>query len=102
MILFGLCFISGILGAVYQGAFDFAAFIAPNSFVTSGLLGINVPFVETVGLLGSTSYTFLITFFSCVIIFQNIIPIALYISVDVAKTIQVLIVFMIIIAVFFD
>ncbi|KAJ3295872.1 hypothetical protein HDU79_008224 [Rhizoclosmatium sp. JEL0117] len=33
-------------------------------------------------------YAAFVTFFSCLIIFQNIVPISLYISVDVSKTVQ--------------
>lgn len=75
-ILFAMCAICGVLGAIYQGAFNFA----------------NVPFTVSTGsgsLEAYPEFAFLFAFFNCMIIFQNIIPIALYISIDVSKSLQV-------------
>lgn len=80
MILFALCLICGVLGAVYQGAFNFnQVLFAPIDSAANGNADESaIPI-----------YIALITFFYCMIIFQNIIPIAIYISVDIAKSFQV-------------
>jgi phospholipid-translocating ATPase len=84
MILFIMCLVVGILSAIYQSAFNFET---NNS-------EFNVPVGDrTIDLnttpLSEPAYIALLTFASCLIIFQNIIPIAIYISVDVAKMVQV-------------
>ncbi len=78
MILFVLCLICGVLGAVYQGAFNFnGVLFAPTDSSDTKDYSTNPAFIA------------FLTFFYCMIIYQNIIPIAIYISVDFAKSFQV-------------
>ncbi|KAJ3384903.1 hypothetical protein HDU92_003332 [Lobulomyces angularis] len=84
MILFTMCLACGVLGAIYQIAFNFVSnssgeFINKPNFLETDPLKIILPIAEP-------TFIALLTFASCLIIFQNIIPIAIYISVDVAKT----------------
>lgn len=84
MILFIMCLVVGILSAIYQSAFNFetqnSSFNIPASDRTIDLK--SAPLSEP-------AYIALLTFASAMIIFQNIIPIAIYISVDVCKMVQV-------------
>ncbi|KAI8924346.1 hypothetical protein BC831DRAFT_466093 [Entophlyctis helioformis] len=73
MILTGLCLVCGLTAAIYAGSF---------LFETAPFAGISVSNIEGPLRVG------ILTFFRCMIIFQNIIPIALYISLDVTKTFQ--------------
>ncbi|KAJ3415826.1 hypothetical protein HDV05_004099 [Chytridiales sp. JEL 0842] len=77
MLLAAMCLICGLTAAVYTGAFNWEN--APFASAENGY----TPF-----------YSAVVTFFSCMIIFQNIIPIALYISVDITKSIQSLLIHM--------
>ncbi|KAL3900317.1 MAG: hypothetical protein SGCHY_001422 [Lobulomycetales sp.] len=83
MILFIMCLVVGILSAIYQSAFNFetqnSSFNIPASDRTIDLK--SAPLSEP-------AYIALLTFASAMIIFQNIIPIAIYISVDVCKMVQ--------------
>ena len=73
VILFGMCLICGLAAAVYE-----IAFIKENSpTVLINSTDSEAPEIAAV-----------LSFFRCMIIFQNIIPIALYISIDIAKMIQ--------------
>ncbi|KAJ1330155.1 hypothetical protein BSLG_009685 [Batrachochytrium salamandrivorans] len=72
-ILTGMCLICGLISAFYASSFIFE--LAPFEGTTKE----NITSPLTMGIL---------TFFRCMIIFQNIIPIALYISLDVTKTFQ--------------
>ncbi|KAI9364414.1 hypothetical protein DFJ73DRAFT_809180 [Zopfochytrium polystomum] len=73
LLLGGICVICTTLSALYTGTFIYES----------------PPFVPAPGSANFTTlYTAFFTFFHCMIIFQSIIPIALYISVDVSKTIQ--------------
>jgi phospholipid-translocating ATPase len=74
--LFVMCFICGILGAVYQGAFQNAKTL----------------FANTDQLYSSPYAVGVIIFFLSLIIFQQIVPIALYLSIEVAKTCQSLLI----------
>ncbi len=74
-----MCFICGILAAIYQGAFNTFKNINFTTVIeNSGNSNANQP-----------EYVAFTNFLRCMIIFQNIVPIALYISIDVAKTLQV-------------
>ncbi|KAI9218609.1 hypothetical protein BC828DRAFT_388135 [Blastocladiella britannica] len=70
LILLAMCLVCAITHVLYSSAFNFEA--APFSLEesTSGLL------------------TGIITFFTCVIIFQNLVPISLYVTVEIVKTLQ--------------
>ena len=68
-----MCFICAISAAIYQVTFI-------NELVPT--LGVKSSDFQ------SAEMTALLTFFRAMIAFQNIIPIALYISVDIAKTFQ--------------
>jgi phospholipid-translocating ATPase len=72
MLLAAMCLICGLTAAVYTGAF----------------LWENAPFSSEGYYSDTPVSSAFITFFTCMIIFQNIIPIALYISVDITKSIQ--------------
>ncbi|KAJ3194435.1 hypothetical protein HK101_002704 [Irineochytrium annulatum] len=75
LLLTGMCVICSLITSVYAGKF----------------IGEKAPFIglgNTPSDFYSPSYAAFVTFFSCMIIFQNIIPIALYISVDISKTVQ--------------
>ncbi|KAI8829565.1 hypothetical protein BJ741DRAFT_712833 [Chytriomyces cf. hyalinus JEL632] len=70
-LLGAMCLICALISAVYTATFIHEdALFAPNA-------GQYTPL-----------YAAFIAFFSCLIIFQNIVPISLYISVDVSKTVQ--------------
>ncbi|KAJ3235827.1 hypothetical protein HDU81_011406 [Chytriomyces hyalinus] len=70
-LLGAMCLICALISAVYTATFIHEdALFAPNT-------GQYTPL-----------YAAFIAFFSCLIIFQNIVPISLYISVDVSKTVQ--------------
>ena len=71
--LFGMCLICGLAVAIYQVTFSIEKPI---------YLGTNPSDYESPQLIA------ILTFFRCMIIYQNIIPIALYISIDIAKTVQ--------------
>ncbi|KAJ3105718.1 hypothetical protein HDU97_007695 [Phlyctochytrium planicorne] len=72
LLLVGMCLICGLISAVYAGTF----------------IKEKAPFAWSDGDSYSPAYAAFVTFFSCMIIFQAIIPIALYISVDISKTVQ--------------
>ncbi|KAJ3270267.1 hypothetical protein HK104_004961, partial [Borealophlyctis nickersoniae] len=73
LLLCVMCLICAVISAIYA-----ATYILENApFAGSDQQNMETPM-----------YTAFVTFFSCMIIFQNIIPIALYISVDIAKTFQ--------------
>ncbi|KAJ3218785.1 hypothetical protein HDU67_004033 [Dinochytrium kinnereticum] len=72
LLLIGMCLVCGLISAVYAGTF----------------IGEKAPFAWADGDSYSPAYAAFVTFFSCMIIFQAIIPIALYISVDISKTVQ--------------
>ncbi|KAI8854148.1 hypothetical protein BC829DRAFT_218733 [Chytridium lagenaria] len=72
LLLIGMCLICALISAVYAGTF----------------INDKAPFAWSPGDSYSPAYAAFITFFSCMIIFQAIIPIALYISVDISKTVQ--------------
>jgi phospholipid-translocating ATPase len=73
VILFGMCLICALANAIYEVTFkrEVPSYLALVSFD-----------------LESPEIAALLTFFRCMIIFQNIIPIALYISIDIAKTVM--------------
>ncbi|KAJ3065564.1 hypothetical protein HDU98_011079 [Podochytrium sp. JEL0797] len=72
-LLGAMCIICSLICAVYTSSFIHeSALFSPN-----GLEGQYTPL-----------YAAFVAFFSCLIIFQNIVPISLYISVDVSKTVQ--------------
>ena len=71
-ILFCLCVVAGLSAGLFSGTFKFSRV----SF--AGLFGDDNPFLE--------AFT---TFFRSLIVYQNIIPIALFISLEVTKTMQV-------------
>ena len=68
-----LCLICGVVGALYNSSFRFQ--LSPDSGFAADQF--NTDFLSG-----------LITFFNCMIIFQNIIPIALYISLEATKSAQ--------------
>lgn len=68
-----MCFICAVSAAIYQVTYI-------NEL--SPFIGVIKPDFQ------SPHITALLTFFRAMIAFQNIIPIALYISIDIAKTIQ--------------
>ncbi|KAJ8330941.1 phospholipid transporting ATPase [Batrachochytrium dendrobatidis] len=72
-ILTGMCLICGLVSGFYSSSFAFE--VSPFE----GTLLENIEPPLRLGIL---------SFFRCMIIFQNIIPIALYISLDVTKTFQ--------------
>ncbi|KAJ3117734.1 hypothetical protein HDU96_005864 [Phlyctochytrium bullatum] len=74
LLLTAMCLICAMTAAVYTGTFIWER--APFAFATDSN--------ETY----SPAYAAVVTFFSCMIIFQAIIPIALYISVDLCKLVQ--------------
>ena len=69
--MFCLCVVSGLSAGLFSGTFTFARV----SF--AGIFGDDNPFFE--------AFT---TFFRSLIVYQNIIPIALFISLEVTKTVQ--------------
>ncbi|KAJ3194579.1 hypothetical protein HK101_002390 [Irineochytrium annulatum] len=73
LLLTGMCLICSLISALYAGTFLWEK----SPFSYDGSSDAYYP-----------SYAAFVTFFSCMIIFQNIIPIALYISVDISKTVQ--------------
>nr|KAJ3422186.1 hypothetical protein HK105_000825 [Polyrhizophydium stewartii] len=73
VILAGLCLTCALISALYARSFQFE--VPPFAGTTQE--NIEDPF-----------WAGILTFFRCMIIFQNIIPIALYISLDVTKTFQ--------------
>jgi phospholipid-translocating ATPase len=73
VVLSALCLFCGILSVLYSNTFRFGeAFYA----------GLSIDDIEDPLVAG------VLSFFRCLIIFQNLIPIALYISLEVTKTIQ--------------
>ncbi|KAI9203837.1 uncharacterized protein BJ171DRAFT_562172 [Polychytrium aggregatum] len=75
LVLVAMCTICGIIQGVYAGSFIFE----------------DAPFAPEGGkdtLSSSPAFSAFLTFFNCMIMFQNIIPIALYISIDIAKSVQ--------------
>ncbi|KAJ3225401.1 hypothetical protein HK099_006859 [Clydaea vesicula] len=90
LILFAMCTICGVLGAIYQGAFNFSNVI----FALNCNKYEEQANIATCSDTGRPEIIAILTFFSCMIIFQNIIPIAIYISVDVAKTFQSYMIFL--------
>ena len=67
-----MCFVCGLLNGVYQDRADRSA-----TFFEYGSLG------------GTAAKTGIITFWTCVILFQNLVPISLWISIEIVKTLQV-------------
>ncbi|ORZ32831.1 hypothetical protein BCR44DRAFT_1439375 [Catenaria anguillulae PL171] len=74
LILFAMCLVCGITHILYFAAFNFEnapfALEPYNRDVTGGL------------------YVGIITFLTCVIIFQNLVPISLYVTVEIVKSAQ--------------
>ncbi|KAJ3012256.1 hypothetical protein HKX48_006359 [Thoreauomyces humboldtii] len=80
MLLCAMCLVCAVVAAIYGGSFGFeGAIFAGVNF--DAALGVSSNF-EAPG------YTAFITFFLCMIVFQTIIPIALVISVELAKLFQ--------------
>jgi hypothetical protein len=96
MILVLMCSVVGILGAMYQNCFNFLEDVNASFYVDPNR---GDPFSgrQYVTLTSKAEFTdfvnpilmALTTLANCMIIFQNIIPIAIYISVDFAKAVQV-------------
>jgi phospholipid-translocating ATPase len=74
VILIGMCLICGLAAAIFEVAFK----IEDSSYIG----GVNTNDRD------APEITAILSTFRCMIIFQNIIPIALYISIDIAKTVQ--------------
>lgn len=72
-ILSALCLICAVAGALYNGSFRFQ--LSPDYGITHEHYYSDI-------------VAGIITFFNCLIIFQNLIPIALYISLEVTKSAQ--------------
>lgn len=87
MILFIMCLVCGILGAIYQIAFNYSDSTSDRRVFPIPINGqdINLDFVP----FSEPAFIAIVTFAACLIIFQNIIPIAIYISLDFAKAVQV-------------
>ncbi|KAJ3170240.1 hypothetical protein HDU88_008867 [Geranomyces variabilis] len=83
MLLSGMCMVCAVVAAIYSGSFGFenAMFAGVQFDAIIGGPAAKSDF-ET------PSYTAFVTFFLCMIIFQAIIPIALVISVELAKLFQ--------------
>ncbi|KAJ3156875.1 hypothetical protein HDU86_003410 [Geranomyces michiganensis] len=83
MLLSGMCLVCAVVAAIYSGSFGFeGAVFAGVQFDTV----ITGPTAKSD--FETPSYTAFVTFFLCMIIFQAIIPIALVISVELAKLFQ--------------
>ena len=76
IILFFMCFISGIISGVFSG----------NSATSAD-------FFEFGTIAGTAAKDGIVTFWTCVILFQNLVPISLYISIEIVKTAQVLFIY---------
>lgn len=72
VILFSMCLISGIVQGVYWGKSD-----TTHALFEYGSYGNNVPSMDG-----------FITFWAGVILFQNLVPISLYISLEIIRTLQ--------------
>ncbi|KAJ3027455.1 hypothetical protein HDV00_011203, partial [Rhizophlyctis rosea] len=72
LLLLVMCLVCAIIAAIYAA-----------TYIHTG-----APFSGWLSDVESPVYTAFVTFFSSMIVFQTIIPIALYISIDVAKTFQ--------------
>jgi magnesium-transporting ATPase (P-type) len=98
MILVLMCSVVGILGAMYQNCFNFLDKQKDSSFYVDPNTGDPISGRNYVRLtISKTEFTGFVNpllmaltiLANCMIIFQNIIPIAIYISVDFAKAVQV-------------
>ncbi|KAF3901622.1 hypothetical protein ABW21_db0205711 [Orbilia brochopaga] len=76
IILFVMCLLSGIVQGVFSGKKD-----ASQSFFEYGSIG------------GSPGVDGLITFWTAVILFQTLVPVSLYISLEIIKTAQAFFIF---------
>ncbi|KAF3916030.1 hypothetical protein AA313_de0209354 [Arthrobotrys entomopaga] len=76
IILFIMCLLSGIVQGVFSGKTD-----ASQSFFEYGSIG------------GSPGVNGLITFWTAVILFQTLVPVSLYISLEIIKTAQAYFIF---------
>jgi phospholipid-translocating ATPase len=71
-----MCFISGVISGVFA-----------NNTATSA------DFFEFGTIAGTPAKDGIVTFWTCVILFQNLVPISLYISIEIVKTAQVLFIY---------
>ncbi|TPX57373.1 hypothetical protein PhCBS80983_g03846 [Powellomyces hirtus] len=82
MLLSAMCMVCAVVAAIYAGSFGFEDAIFAGVHFDAEFGNAAFENFET------PSYTAFVTFFLCMIIFQAIIPIALVISVELAKLFQ--------------